>query len=270
MNQSEIDLLRTIRLFLLDLDGTVYLDSTPVPGALDFIRHLERSGIDYLFLTNNSSRSASEYVGKLRGMGFPVTEHHVCTSGQVTGWYLSRTMPDAKLYLVGNESLRKELDTYGLSCIENPGDRVDYVVVGFDTELTYHKLSTATRLLAEGACFIATNPDLVCPVGNGRYLPDCGSICMLLENASGKQPVFMGKPHTKLLDFIGLRRKIARNTTAIIGDRLSTDIALGINSSILSICTLTGESDLSTIGKSSCKPDMIIGSVAELIPCIPG
>lgn len=256
--------LRNTTLFLLDLDGTLYLGDRPIPGAVDFIKQLGRLGRRYVFLTNNSSRSLTEYIEKISGMGFPVTKDNILTSGQVTGWYLAAKQPGASVYVVGTASLQRELASYGLNILENTAEKADFVVVGFDTELTYRKLRTAGTLLADGAGFIATNPDLVCPIGGGRYIPDCGSICVMLENATGRQPMFIGKPHTKLIDCLRSRVPVSPATTAVIGDRLYTDIALGCNASIMSICTLTGEADRQAIKKSPYQPDLVITSIDEL------
>ncbi|MBN1578015.1 MAG: HAD-IIA family hydrolase [Chitinispirillaceae bacterium] len=264
MKPDLLERLRCVKLFLLDLDGTVYLGSKPIPGALDFIGNLKRCGIGYLFLTNNSSKSAAEYVAKLTAMGFSVGPDRVVTSGQVTGWYLAGKKPGAKLYVVGTASLKAELAAHDLRVVNDAAGGVDFVVAGFDRELTYDKLLVAVELLAGGAPFIATNPDLVCPVGENRYIPDCGSICVLLENAARRTPMFIGKPHTKMVDYIRALHHVSPRSMAVIGDRLYTDIALGCNASIMSICVLSGESDKSAVAKSPYKPDLVIETVAEL------
>ena len=264
MKLELLDRLRSVKLFLLDLDGTVYLGSEPITGAIEFVENLKRRGIDYLFVTNNSSKAASDYVKKLSGMGFPAAIGQVLTSGEVTGWYISEKKPGARLFVVGTGSLKKELATYGLQVADDPSAGCDYVVAGFDRELTYDKLLVAGKLLADGVPFIATNPDLVCPVGAKRYIPDCGSICVLLENATGRTPMFIGKPHTKMIDYIRVRRGIHPSATAIIGDRLYTDIALGCNASIMSICVLSGETDKTAVARSPYAPDLVVESVAEL------
>ena len=264
MEKKAFDRLRNIHLFLFDLDGTVYLEDTPVPGAVDLVSALKREGRNCIFLTNNSSKSSGQYLEKLAGMGFPVIAENILTSGQVTGWYLQRKKPGASAYVVGTEALKKELAGYEIRLVSEDTRQVDYVVVGFDTELTYKKLRVAGEFLAAGASFIATNPDLVCPVGGGRYIPDCGSICVLLENATGKQPMFIGKPHSTMIEALGDRFSVVKNTTAVIGDRLYTDIALGCNAGIMSICTLTGETSRPMIRKAAYKPDLVVESVAEL------
>lgn len=264
MQTDHLDKLQKIRHLLFDLDGTLYLSDTPIEGAVALIETLAEKGIDYTFVTNNSSKSADDYIKKLRGFGFPLSDDQVVTSGQVTGWYCAGKKPGAVVYIVGTESLKKEISAFNVTVAEDDAPEVDWVVVGFDTELTYGKLREAERLLSGGAKFIGTNPDLVCPIGDDRFVPDCGSICTMLENATGKQPMFMGKPHTTLFEYLRSRRSLLRESTAVVGDRLYTDIAFGCNAQLLSVCTLTGESDRAMIKKSPCQPDLVVESVAEL------
>lgn len=258
--------LKNIELFLLDMDGTIYLEDTPIAGAIEFIHNLKKQNKKYLFLTNNSSKNANDYYLKLIRMGFPVEKEQIVTSGMVTGWYLSRRKMGATIFLVGTESLKKELKNYNLSILENGYSIIpDFVVVGFDTELTYSKIRTAISYLEKGATFIATNPDLVCPAGVKQFIPDCGSICLLIQNATGKEPIFIGKPHSTLIEFIRYRFSVfPSEKIAVIGDRLYTDIAFGFNSSLFTICTLTGEADEKAIEKSPYKPDLVIKSIDEL------
>ncbi|MBN1309498.1 MAG: HAD-IIA family hydrolase [Chitinispirillaceae bacterium] len=264
MNRNLRERLRSVKLFLLDLDGTVYLGGKPIAGAIDFVRNCRRCGIEYLFVTNNSSKSASEYEKKLSGMGFPVGAGQVLTSGEVTGWYLAGKKPGATLYVVGTVSLKAELAAHDLQVVDGAAGWVDYVVAGFDRELTYDKLLPAIELLSAGAPFIATNPDLVCPVGEGRYIPDCGSICVLLENATRRVPMYIGKPHTTLIDYLRARRRVSPRSMAVIGDRLYTDIALGCNASIMSVCVLSGESDRAAVARSPYQPDLVVETIAAL------
>jgi len=260
LNQLSIDKLKKIRLFLLDLDGTVYLDDLLIPGVREFVLELKKKEIPYIFLTNNSSRSANEYVSKLNNLGIPLSHDNVLTSGQATAIYLAEKKKNASLFVLGTDSLKKELMDYGF-LIEDGSDRVDYVIAAFDTELSYQKLVKACRLLDDGAGFIATNPDLVCPRLDKHYIPDCGSICLLLENATGRQPVFIGKPHTKMIEIIRKKFPVSPDKIAIVGDRLYTDIALGCNAGIMTVCVLSGESTLQDISKSAYKPDIVIDSI---------
>jgi phosphoglycolate/pyridoxal phosphate phosphatase family enzyme len=254
-----------IRLFLLDLDGTVYLEDQLIPGALEFIENVRRRGMQYIFLTNNSSRSATAYCEKLRKLGFPVTMDNVFTSGQATALYLLKekaTPP--RIYLVGTRELHMELQGYGLTVVADPAAPVDYVVIGFDRELAYAKLEDACALLDKGVPFIATNPDLVCPIRDQRYIPDCGSMCQMIFNATGRNPQYIGKPEATMVQMLSEKTGIACEHIAMIGDRLYTDIALGRNAGITTICVLSGESNREQIAQSPHKPDFVIDSIAVL------
>ena len=255
--------IKKTRLFLLDLDGTMYLGNKSIPGARRFIKHLQERKIPYVFLTNNSSRSASGYLRKLTGLGIPVTSDNIFTSGQATGEYLSEKKQNPRVYVVGTRSLARELASYG--AVNSHGEGVvDYVVVGFDTELTYNKTKTACKLIDRGVRYIATNPDLVCPIGERRNLPDCGSICFMIEQATGKKPYIIGKPRTAMADLLCKKFQIPYDRTTIIGDRLYTDITMGRNAGVFTICVLSGESSLKDIKQSPIKPDCTVESIKEL------
>jgi len=262
---SPLERLNAVKLFLLDLDGTVYLGNKPIAGAVEFIKHLAVTGRRYVFLTNNSSRSADDYVKKLSLMNFPVTAEQVATSGQATAWYIAKRKPGASVYIMGTETLRNEMSKFDLNLLDESATTADFFVAGFDTELNYTKLRTACTLLDNGAVFVATNPDLVCPIGGDRYIPDCGSMCTMLENATGRQPMYIGKPHSLYIDYLRETRGVSSSNLVMIGDRLYTDIALGCNASIMSICVLSGESDRAAIKKSPYKPDLVVDSVADLV-----
>jgi 4-nitrophenyl phosphatase len=253
--------IRDTKLFLLDLDGTVYLENELIPGVKKFTEYLSRLQVPYVFLTNNSSCSGDEYLKKLLSMGISASSENILTSGQATGEYLTTVSGAVNLFVVGTDALKRELEGHGHLISENEHAPVDYVVVGFDTELTYDKLRAACIHLENGAGFVATNPDLVCPIKGKKYLPDCGSIYKMLENATGRQPVIVGKPTTTMVDIIKKRYLISSEEMAIIGDRLYTDIALGNNAAIFSLCVLTGESTLENIHLSPWIPDQVISSI---------
>jgi 4-nitrophenyl phosphatase len=255
--------IREIRLFLLDLDGTVYRGDELIPGAAEFVSRLRDLNIGYVFLTNNSSHSASDYAARLSRLGLPATLENVFTSGQDTGVYLSRKKRGGRVFVLGTRALQKELASYGLVLSDGAGE-VDFVVAGFDTELTYAKLLTACELIDRGVDYVATNPDLVCPVGGKRSIPDCGSICFMIEQATGKKPFTLGKPRAEMVEFLCGKFAVSPGQTAIIGDRLYTDIAMGRNAGILSVCVLTGETNREQIENSSVKPDYTFTSIDEL------
>ncbi len=187
------------RLFLLDMDGTLYLGDDVFPGAVDFIHTLADTGRQYIYLTNNSSRAGTDYITRLRRLGFPCEAENVFTSGMATALYLNQHYAGKPVYLVGTQAFRRELLSYGIPLVE---EGAEIVVAGFDTELVYEKLDKAVHFLRRGAAFIAANPDWVCPMPAGEVLPDCGSICALLTAASGVKPTYIGKPNRNMVDVI--------------------------------------------------------------------
>lgn len=261
METSALCRLAAARLFLLDMDGTLYLGDSVIDGAFDFIETIRSTGRDFIYLTNNSSRAAEDYVVRMRSLGFPCEEENVFTAGMATGLHLRSHYAGKRVYLVGTEAFRKELLSYGVNLCEQDAD---VVVVGFDRELTYEKLEKATDFLREGAAFLAANMDLVCPLDGGRVLPDCGSICALLTSATGRVPQYLGKPDRTMVDILSEERGIPNGQIAVVGDRLYTDIAVGINAGAVSICVLSGESSQEDIDSSKYTPDIIFPSVKEI------
>ena len=257
-----MDKLQACRLFLLDMDGTLYLDENLIPGALDFMRGLEASGKKYIYLTNNSSRAEADYVERLLRLGFPCPEESVYTSGMAAAELLLAHYPGAAVYCVGTAALRGELERYGIRLTEN---EPDVVLVGFDRELHYEKLVLASRFLRRGAAFLATNPDLVCPMpGEFDDLPDCGSICALLTTATGCEPEYIGKPSRRMVDNLAERFGFPNSECAVIGDRLYTDIATGVNAGAVSALVLSGETKREMLDASPVKPDYVFDSVMEI------
>lgn len=251
-----------IELFLLDMDGTLYLGDEVIDGAIDFVQKIHDSGRQYIYLTNNSSRAGADYIPRLRGFGFPCEAENVFTSGMATAIYLREHHSGEAVYLVGTAAFERELRDAGVYITdENPS----VIVVGFDTELNFHKLEIATKYLRRGAKFIAANPDWVCPMPQNEVLPDCGSICALLTAATGVEPYYIGKPNRNIVDIISKERGIANANIACVGDRLYTDIAVAKNAGAVAICVLSGETTLEEIDDSDVKPDYIFNSVADIL-----
>ena len=256
-----MDALKETKLFLLDMDGTIYLGDEIIPGAIEFINGLQKAGIGYMYLTNNSSRSRHDYVNRLKAMGFPCSEDNIFTSSMATAMYLNEFFPGKTIYPVGTRAFVEELEEYGVILgAKNPAA----VAVGFDTELNYEKLKNSVDFLMDGAQFIAANPDFVCPMPRGRVLPDCGSICALLTAATGKKPVYIGKPNRNMIDIISEKTGVTNRHIAAVGDRLYTDIAVAENAGSVSVCVLTGESSQKDIDSSPVKPRYVFPSVFEL------
>lgn len=254
--------LLSCELYLLDMDGTLYLGDDVFDGAVNFIEILKKTGRKYIYLTNNSSRAGSDYIGRLRRLGFPCEEGDVFTSSMATGLYIQERFPNKGVFAVGTEAFKKELLSYGIKLSDE--EDVSLVCVGFDTELTYHKLERAVHYLRRGAKFIAANPDLVCPMPKGEVLPDCGSICSLLTSASGKEPLYIGKPNRNMVDIISQKYGVENSRICCVGDRLYTDIAVAQNANAVSVCVLSGEATKVMIDAQETKPDYVLKDVKEL------
>lgn len=250
-------------LFLLDMDGTIYLDHTLFPGTLPFLNTLKSSGKRAMYITNNSSKSVLEYVHKLQMMGIEAESDDFFTSSMAMAKYLNENFPGKKIYCMGTKSLIRELKSAGIPMSADPADGIDVVVLGYDTELTYQKLYDVSKLLQKDLPYLATNPDFVCPVEFG-YAPDCGAMAELLRHAIHKMPVFLGKPNPTILLQAMEKCGIEKADTVVIGDRLYTDIQSGYNAGVTTVCVLSGESTLLDIEQSTVKPDFVVSSISEI------
>lgn len=252
--------LSNIRAFLLDMDGTVYLGPNPIEGASAFIDYLQTSETPFLFLTNNPSADAAYYRDKLARMGIQVDASHILTAGAATARYLREETPYRRLCVLGTPSFEEELLRADMRL---DGDTPDAVVIAFDKTLTYAKLERACLLVSAGLPYIATNPDRVCPTEYG-YIPDCGAIAALIEAATGRRPDFIGKPEPAFarlaLDVLGTEAA----TTAMVGDRLYTDMAMAKRASMPGILVLSGESTAQDVQNTPEPPDFVLPSVREL------
>jgi len=251
-----------IELYLLDLDGTIYFEDKLIDGALDFINKLIEKNKHYIFISNNSAVNKNVYLTKMKKLGVRCNEENLFSSSMAMGMYLKENYPEKRVYLVGTESLAVELINYDVVLTKKDAD---IVVVGYDRELTYQKLIDACYFLDKGAIFLATNPDLVYPLKDKRYLPDCGSICDMLINATGKEPLYIGKPNDYIIKIIAKKLNIQTNKIAIIGDRLYTDIKMAINSNAKSVLVLSGETNEEMLKRSDIKPDFVVSSIKDLI-----
>ncbi len=261
--------LSNAKLFLFDMDGTLYLGDDVYDGAIALMEDLPNLGRKYIYLTNNSSRAGTDYITRLRRLGFPCEAENVFTSGMATGLYLNQNYPGASVYLAGTKAFHRELVSYGINVVNDENghtdvDKVDVMVQGFDTELVYEKLDRACHYLRRGAAFIAANPDWVCPMPADEVLPDCGSICALLTASSGVQPTYIGKPNRNMVDVISKMTGIPNEQICCVGDRLYTDIAVAQNAGAVSVLVLSGETSREMVDAAERQPDYILADVAEL------
>ena len=251
------------RLFLLDMDGTLYLDDRLFDKVPEFLSHVRRIGGRYLFLTNNSSRGVEGYMEKLSRMGIPTAPEDYLTSVDAAIDHLRRFHAGKKCYGFVTRAVYGQLQTAGIPVTDRPEDDVDILLCGFDRELTFRKLEDACILLNRGVTWLATNPDWVCPTWYGS-VPDCGSVCRMLTTATGREPLFLGKPQPAMAELALRRTGFSPEQAVIIGDRLYTDVACGINAGIDSIFVLSGEGTEADIAQYGIHPTWIFSDIAAL------
>ena len=255
------------RLFLLDMDGTIYLDEDLFPGTIPFLTHVRETGGKYLFLTNNSSRSVETYIEKLARLGISAAPEDFLTSTSALVEDLSRRPPYQLCYVFGTAAFRRQLSEGGVAVTDRLSDQVDCLLVGFDTELTFQKLEDACILLNRGVDFIATNPDWVCPTWYGS-VPDCGSVCEMLYRATGRRPRVIGKPQPAMALLAMERWGYSPEETVLVGDRLYTDIACGVSAGIDTVFVLSGEGTLADLETSDVKPAYVLDDIAALLAAV--
>ena len=256
--------LKQKKLFLLDMDGTIYLGDDLFDGTLDFLRTVRERGGKYLFVTNNSSRSVTAYVDRLRGMGIDATADDFLTSVDALIWYMRGKYDGALMYAFGTRTFRQQLSEAGFHVTDKLEDGISLLVCGFDTELTFQKLEDACILLGRGVDFVATNPDWVCPTSYGS-VPDCGSVCEMLFRATGRRPKFIGKPEPEMALLSMERWGFSPEETVLIGDRIYTDIACGVNAGIDTAFVLSGEGVPEDIEKFGIHPAGTYRDIREIL-----
>ena len=253
--------LREIRCFLLDMDGTFYLGNRLLPGALDFIALLRQWGIEFLFLTNNSSKKRSQYADKIRRLGLDLSEEQIFTSGEATAIYLAQKKPGAKVFVVGTPALESEFAAHGFKLTD---EAPDFVVLGFDTTLTYAKIWKLCDLVREGIPYVATHPDINCPTETG-FMPDIGATIEMVAASTGKRPdVVVGKPNIPIVESLVEKTGQPVDRLAMVGDRLYTDIALG-QAGLTTVLVLSGETQRADLESSPFRPDYVVQDLAALV-----
>ena len=263
-NKKNADELKEKSLWLFDMDGTIYEENRIFDGTLELLRTIEDRGGQYVFLTNNSSRSVEDYIKKVTAMGIKADRDNFFTSSQATVLYLKENLPGALVYCQGTESLVKELKDSGIRVTTEMDLQAEAVLIGFDTELTFQKLRNTCELLTKKDIpYIATNPDFVCPTDYG-FVPDCGSMMIGIRYATGKMPLIIGKPEPTMIEIA--RRKFNKSTadTVLLGDRLYTDIASGVNAGVTTIAVLSGEATYDEIMAYEKQPAFVFKSVLEI------
>lgn len=241
--------LSRIKHLALDMDGTIYMGSTLFPYTLKFLSDMKEAGIGYSFLTNNPSRSVSDYLKKLEGLGIQADEGNMYTTSLAAIDYIRTHYPSAKrLFMLGTPSMVSQFEKAGFeACADDPDDVPDVLVVAFDMTLEYSRLCRAAWWASQGVPYVATNPDRVCPTDQRTVLVDCGSLCKCIEHATGRRPdITLGKPDPNMLKGILDRHGLQPEEIAMVGDRIYTDTAMAHNAGAFGVLVLSGETTLET------------------------
>ena len=250
----------TKKLYVLDMDGTIYLGSRLFPETIPFLKRVKEHGKRYIFFTNNSSRSPETYVKRMNGMGIQVSREDIVTSGDVMIHFLKTHRPGKKVYLLGTPDLRRSFQEAGIPLTE---EMPDIVLLGFDTTLTYEKLERACHYIRSGAEFLCTHEDINCPTEYG-FMPDAGAMCALITASTGVAPKFTGKPHAEVLEILEAKTGICRQDMVAVGDRLYTDIALGARNGVSSVLVLSGETTMEDLARSEIRPTVVLPNIGSL------
>jgi HAD superfamily hydrolase (TIGR01457 family) len=250
-----------VKCFLLDMDGTFNLGDQIIDGSLRFIETLTELEIDYLFLTNNSSKHRGQYAEKITRLGLPIPEEKVFTSGEATALFLQQERRGSSVYVVGTPALEEEFRQHGFQLEQHDPE---CVVLGFDTTFTYQKLWRLCDFVREGLPYIATHPDFNCPTETG-FMPDIGAIIAFVHASTGREPdLVVGKPNRMIVDAVAQKLGLRIEEMAMVGDRLYTDIALGQTSGITTCLVLSGETHPEDLQDSQHQPTYIFENLAAI------
>jgi len=266
---TDTSIIKDKKLYIFDMDGTIYLGGRPFDFAIDFIKNLRKSGKKVLFFTNNASHTSPFYFKKLEKLGFEPREGEIMTSGDVTLEFLKRYRAGKSVYMVATDELVEEYRAKGIDLINGDSEKnaqsADIVITSFDTSLTYEKLNIACRLVRNGAEYLSTHPDFNCPTEDG-FIPDSGAIAALVTASTGKSPTYFGKPYKETIEMIGEATGFRNDEMCIFGDRLYTDIALGKSFGVTSVLVLSGETTEQDVDDAmpKDKPDFAFGSLDDV------
>lgn len=260
--------LHDIEIFLLDLDGTIYAGNQLIDGAIEFISALTNANKKFIFLTNNSSKNKNAYKYKLDSLGLIIDKEIIFTSGDATSIYLKSIKKNPKVFLLGTPSLEESFIEEGIDIVNSTSITPDFVVLGFDTTLTYDKLWRACDYITGGIPYIATHPDINCPLEKNKVKPDIGAMIAFIKASTGHEPYIVGKPNKSMIDMICKKYNFDTKNMAMVGDRLYTDILTGKNAGIISILVLSGATTMKEYKISNIEADFVFNSVKKIIPNI--
>jgi HAD superfamily hydrolase (TIGR01457 family) len=256
--------LKNSKTLLIDIDGTLLKGDVALQGTTLLFEFLNRNNINFLVMTNNSTKSPLDYAKKLSQAGIAIGPENIITSSMVTASYLSENFPEKSVFVIGQSGIMDALAEKGIFPISDLSRSVDVVVVAGDNQLTYEKLKNAVLFIQRGAVFIGTNPDLLVPTEEG-LVPECGTTIAAIEAATGKKALVIGKPNKFMFDLATEKLNTPHAQTAILGDRMSTDILGGHNSGITTILIQTGVDNTGTLSDYKVAPDFIVDDLFDLV-----
>lgn len=253
------------KLFLFDIDGTIAVGNDLLDGTSELLQYIDKIGGKAYYITNNSTKSNADYVKKFKEcFGLDTTEDLFITSGYMTLQFLLKNYAHDKIFVLGTDSFIAELRKNGLLITEKAEDDIACVVVAYDSELSYSKLTeTCKALSVTDVPFYGTNPDLCCPIDFG-FIPDCGSICEMITHSTGKGPIYLGKPSPEVVHLCQKASGFSDEETLVVGDRLYTDIACGINACVDTCVVFTGEATAEDLQDTLYAPTYAFEDVNEL------
>ena len=253
------------KLFLFDIDGTLAIGDTLYKGSRDLLSYIEEINGKAYFITNNSTKSGQDYVEKFKScFSLSTKSEDFVTSGLITLLFLKEHFKNKKIYVLGTSSFISELRKNGLKITEKADEDIECIVVAYDNELTYEKLTIASKLLeTTDVPYYATNPDLRCPIDFG-FVPDCGSICNMLQSTTDRSPIYLGKPNKEVVEYCLRQSGFSKEETVVIGDRLYTDIACGINACVDTALVLTGEASSTDLYDTQFPPTFTYETIYDL------
>ena len=260
------DIIKNKKLYIFDMDGTIYLGDRVFDCALRFINWLRANGRRVMFFTNNASHTPDFYIEKLNRLGFGASRGEIMTSGDVTIEFLKNHRASKSVYLVGTPELESQFRDSGIKLTCERDIQPDIVITRFDTTLTYAKLERACRYIRNGAEYLSTHPDLNCPTENGS-VPDSGAITAFVTASTGAVPVVFGKPNEMVVRMIGEVTGIDRADMCVFGDRLYTDIALGKKNGVTSVLVLSGETNAEAVERAALcdRPDFVYDDLGGVL-----
>jgi NagD protein len=252
---------REIRSWLMDMDGVLVHEQSPIPGAERFLARLRELGLPFLVLTNNSIYTRRDLSARLRGIGLDVPEEAIWTSALATARFLEDQRPGGSAFVIGEAGLTTALHAAGYTLTERDPD---YVVLGETRTYSFERITQAIRLVAEGARFIATNPDPTGPTPDGP-VPATGSVAALISRATGVDPYFVGKPNPLMMRSALNAIDAHSESAAMVGDRMDTDVVSGLEAGMHTVLVLTGITQREETERFPYRPSRIVDSIADLI-----